>query len=258
MSSKACVPWLLVLCCYAASAGAKQSAWTHYANNETGLTPAMSFPHETCFRSAALAYDVPFTLLLAVARGESDFNVRARSHANAHGLMQILWPTTARHLGIHRLTQLYEPCTNIDAGARYLREMLDRYDGNIHLALAAYNYGPHRIHADRRIPDGAAWYSAYIHRHLDYVLGRGPSALPAAAGTNYSVEAKLALITFGAPYRAQAFIDQLRAVEPSLRLEWFREEAGRFRVMLMYHGAEDLRRSQARLRNAGFRLRGRG
>lgn len=250
------LPFILLL--LAVNAAASQAAWRNYAANDARLAPAMSFPHETCFRSAAIAYDVPLTLLLAVARGESDFKVRARSHANAHGLMQILWPTTARHLGINRLSQLYEPCTNVDAGARYLREMLDRYDGDIHLALAAYNYGPHRIHAGRRIPDGAAWYSAYIHRHLDYVLGRGPSALPAAVGSDYSVEAKMALITFGAPYRAQAFVDRLQAAEPSLRLEWFREEAGRFRVMLLYNGKADLRRAQGRLRNAGFRIRRRG
>ncbi|MBT8135399.1 MAG: lytic transglycosylase domain-containing protein [Gammaproteobacteria bacterium] len=237
---------------------ASQQAWHDYASNDTQAAPALKFPHETCFRSAAIAHDVPFNLLLAVARGESDFNVRARSHANAHGLMQILWPTTARHLGIHQLSKLYEPCTNIDAGARYLREMLNRYDGNIHLALAAYNYGPHRINAGQRIPDGAAWYSAYIHRHLDYVLGRGPSALPPAAGADYDVEAKMALITFGAPYRAQAFVDQLQSAEPALRLEWFREEAGRFRVMLLYNGKADLRRAQSRLRNAGFRIRRRG
>ena len=239
-------------------AQATNSAWKHYTNTETELTPALVFPHEPCFKGAAIAYDVPVTLLLAVARGESDFNVKARSHANAHGLMQILWPTTANHLGIHQLSQLYEPCINIDAGARYLREMLDRYDGNVHLALAAYNYGPHRIHSDRRIPDGAAWYSAYIHRHLDYVLGRGPSSLPPDAPRDYNVEGKMALITFGAPYRAQAFVDQIQIAEPALRLEWFREEAGRFRVMLLYNGRDDLKRSQVMLRRAGFRVSRKG
>ncbi len=249
---------LLALTLLAGSAPASQQAWQHYTDTETGLSPALSFPHETCFRSASIAYDVPLTLLLAVARGESDFNVRARSHANAHGLMQILWPTTANHLGIYRLSELYEPCVNVDAGARYLREMIDRYDGDVHLALAAYNYGPRRISAGRKIPDGAAWYSSYIHRHLDYVLGRGPSARPQGSPRNYDVETKMALITFGAPYRAQAFIDQLRAVEPGLRLEWFREEAGRFRVMLLYNGGADLERSQEKLRRAGFRLKRRG
>ena len=119
-------------------------------------------------------YDLPETLLLAVARGESDFEPTARSKANAHGVMQILWPTTARHLGIYRLSELYDPCTNIDAGARYLKELVARFDGNLHLALAAYNYGPERISADvANIPKGATWYSGYIYRHLDYVLGDG-------------------------------------------------------------------------------------
>ncbi|MBT8421589.1 MAG: lytic transglycosylase domain-containing protein [Gammaproteobacteria bacterium] len=236
--------------------GATQAAWNQYRDAETGLAPALDFPHLTCFRSAAVSYDVPLTLLLAVARGESDFDVRARSHANAHGLMQILWPATANELGIHRLSQLYEPCINIDAGARYLRKMLDRYNGNIHLALAAYNYGPNRISASRKIPNGAAWYSGYIHRHLDYVLGRGPSALPAGKPRNYDIETKMALITFAAPYRAQAFVDLLQQSQPALRLEWFRQEAGRFRVMLLYSGRADLQRSQAMLRKAGFRKKG--
>ena len=68
----------------------------------------------------------------------------------------------------------------------------------------------------------------------------------------------MALITFGAPYRAQAFVDRVQATEPTLRLEWFREEAGRFRVMLLYNGSADLRRSQEKLRNAGFRMKRRG
>ena len=119
-----------------------------YARSQVTAEPAYKFPYSTCFKTAALQYDLPETLLLAVARGESDFEATARSRANAHGVMQILWPGTARHLGIHRLSDLYDPCTNIDAGARYLRELLKTYGGNMHLALAAYNYGPGRIARD--------------------------------------------------------------------------------------------------------------
>ena len=111
--------------------------WAAYASSQTTLEPAYTFPHAMCFKAAAIQYDLPETLLLAVARGESDFEPTARSKANAHGVMQILWPGTARHLGIHRLSELYDPCTNIDAGARYLKELLAKYDGNMHLALHA-------------------------------------------------------------------------------------------------------------------------
>ena len=149
-------------------------AWQEYQSSNSYAEPAYVFPYSSCFASAAAAHDLPLTLLLAVARGESDFEATARSRANAHGVMQILWPVTARHLGIHRLSQLYDPCTNIEAGARYLRELMERYEGNLHLALAAYNYGPGRIPVNAvEIPNGAEWYSGYIYRHLDYVLGDG-------------------------------------------------------------------------------------
>ena len=78
------------------------AAWQEYSANRTSLKPAYTFPHATCFRVASLEYGLPESLLLAVARGESDFQATARSRANAHGVMQILWPDTARHLGIHR------------------------------------------------------------------------------------------------------------------------------------------------------------
>ena len=184
-------------------------AWEHYAKQDIAAEPRVRFPHEMCFRVAALEHELPYTLLLAVARGESDFDEMARSKANAHGVMQILWPVTAQHLGIYRLSELYEPCTNIDAGARYLKEMIGRYDGDIHLALAAYNYGPERIsESGADIPSGASWYSSYILRHLDFVLSSSRGSEPDADHL-YSEFGRSTLLSFGEPYRAEAFVDGL-------------------------------------------------
>jgi hypothetical protein len=237
-----------------ASAADPAAAWRQYAATAESTSPRFQFPHETCFRVAALAYDLPYTLLLAVARGESDFDPMARSKANAHGVMQILWPTTANHLGIFRLSQLYEPCTNIDAGARYLREMLERFDGDIHLALAAYNYGPERISRDgKNIPRGAAWYSGYIFRHLKFVLGDSSASLPAADHL-YSALGRSTLLTFGEPYRAEAFASGLEQRSPGLQLDWFRKGTGEFSVVLIYADKQEFDRSASILQRAGFRL----
>jgi hypothetical protein len=252
--------WLVVVAVlWAAAAPASPAtnpaeAWRHYAANGAPSVPGYRFPHDTCFRAAALAYDLPYTLLLAVARGESDFDPMARSKANAHGVMQILWPTTANHLGIYRLSQLYEPCTNIDAGARYLREMLERYGGDIHLALAAYNYGPKRIpKSGEDIPAGATWYSGYILRHLNYIIGGG-TAPPDGADRLYSKFGRSTLLVFGEPYRAEAFVTGLEQRAPGLQLDWFRQGTGEFAVVLVYADRQAFDRSAALLLSAGFRL----
>lgn len=230
------------------------SSWHAYMNGQTALEPAYRFPYSTCFSVAALEHDLPETLLLAVARGESDFEATARSRANAHGVMQILWPGTAKHLGIHRLSELYDPCTNIDAGARYLKEMLARYNGNVHLALAAYNYGPQRIAIDGEdIPSGASWYSGYIYRHLAYVLGDG-SATATSSSSLYSDIGQSTLLTFGEPYRAVAFIERLEAKSPGLSLDWFRRGTGEFEVVMTYADKHSFDRSARMLEHAGFRL----
>jgi len=229
-------------------------AWRDYANRQAHLEPAYRFPYASCFGAAALQYDLPETLLLAVARGESDFEATARSRANAHGVMQILWPDTARHLGIHRLSQLYEPCTNIDAGARYLKELLARYGGNLHLALAAYNYGPGRIPKDgERIPSGAEWYSGYIFRHLNYVLGNG-APRRTVPDTLYSEIGQSTLLIFAEPYRAEAFIQRLETNAPGLSLDWFRRGTGEFEVVMTYADREEFEASARQLRSAGYRL----
>ena len=230
------------------------TAWQDYSTKQASLKPAYTFPHATCFRVASLEYGLPESLLLAVARGESDFETTARSRANAHGVMQILWPDTARHLGIRRLSDLYDPCTNIDAGARYLKELVGRYDGNLHLALAAYNYGPGRIARDGSgVPSGAEWYSGYIYRHLNYVIGSGAQQ-NAVPDTLYSEIGQSTLLTFGEPYRAEAFIERLEKQSPQLNLDWFRRGTGEFEVVLTYTNRREFDDSARQLALAGFRL----
>lgn len=227
-------------------------AWANYLAHDTAFEPQYQFPHARCFRTAAINYDLPETLLLAVARGESDFDPSARSKANAHGVMQILWPTTAHHLGIYRLSALYDPCTNIDAGARYLREMLDQFGGDLHLALAAYNYGPERIAADpENIPDGANWYSGYIYEHLDYVLGDRTSKQTAIRSL-YSEFGRSTLLEFGEPYRAAAFVTMLEAKAPDVELDWFRKGVGRFAVVMVYEDRDQFDAHANMLARAGF------
>lgn len=231
-----------------------EQAWRDYLANDTHRPPRYTFPHSHCFVRAANAHDLPQTLLLAVARGESDFEATARSKADAYGVMQILWPDTANHLGIHRLSGLYDPCTNIDAGARYLKELLAQYNGNLHLALAAYNYGPGRIAANgRSIPSGAAWYSGYIFRHLGYVLGDGKPA--PGASRLYSELGRTTIIRFGEPYRAAAFIERMESHAPDLQLDWFRRGVGNFVVVLSYDDRDEFTRSANLLNGAGFPLK---
>ena len=230
-------------------------SWARYSRSASTLEPGYTFPHSDCFRRAALAYRLPLTLLLAVARGESDFKPDAKSRANAHGVMQIQWPETAHHLGIHQLSQLYDPCVNIDAGARYLKELLARYDGDLHLALAAYNYGPGRIApGSATIPSGARWYSSYIFRHLTFVLGDGGAG--EIAPTLYSEFGRSLLLRFGEPYRAEAFVafveQGLPEDGPDVQIDWFRTGVGQFEVVFTYADKESFENGARLLRRAGF------
>lgn len=240
------------------SAQETDAAWQLYMQKDSHLTPGYQFPHASCFRTAAKTHGLPETLLLAVARGESDFDATARSRANAHGVMQILWPGTANDLGIHRLSGLYDPCTNIDAGTRYLKQMLKRFDGNLHLALAAYNYGPQRIASDtENIPDGANWYSRYIYRHLNYVLGSIRNSTRNTASEHlYSELGRSTLVRFGAAYRAEAFVNRLEELAPELQLDWFRKDVGNFSVELIYTDRKQFQVYAQLLAAAGFPLDG--
>jgi soluble lytic murein transglycosylase-like protein len=108
------------------------------------------------------------TLVKAVALVESGFNPKARSRAGAQGLMQLM-PETAARYGI---TDLHDPYQSLSAGARHLRDLLDAYDGNLTLALAAYNAGPGAVKKYGGVP-AYAETQEYV-RKVQTKMGRTP------------------------------------------------------------------------------------
>ena len=121
----------------------------------------LRFPvvHEPEFRRASLRSNLPVPLLMAVARQESAMQPNARSSANARGLMQLL-PTTAelvaRRAGMSKPSadDLHDPGTNIALGSYHLAWLVDRFDGQVPLAVAAYNAGEHRVDRWLKETDG--------------------------------------------------------------------------------------------------------
>ena len=97
---------------------------------------------------ASKRYGVSFSLLKALIKIESDFNPKAVSSAGAMGLMQIM-PDNIKAL---KIVNPFDPLENILGGARYLKQLIDRFDGKLPLALAAYNAGPKIVERYQRIP----------------------------------------------------------------------------------------------------------
>lgn len=102
---------------------------------------SLDVPYADFVAASARAHGVAPELVASVIAVESNFNPNAVSWRSARGLMQ-LRPETAARFGV---TNVFDPAQNIDAGTRYLKELLLRYNGDLALTLAAYNAGPQRV-----------------------------------------------------------------------------------------------------------------
>lgn len=115
---------------------------------------------------AAQQYHVQPALLLAVIKAESSFNPIVVSKAGAVGLMQLIPETAIRH-GVRNL---YDTNDNVNGGAKHLRYLLDRFHGNIRLALAAYNAGERKVDRYGQIPPYKETQD-YVKKVLTYYRG---------------------------------------------------------------------------------------
>lgn len=120
---------------------------------------------ERVIAQASQRYGVDAGLIRAVIKTESNYNPRAVSHAGAQGLMQLM-PATARGLGV---SDPFDVEQNVMAGTRFLKGLLDRYNGNLDSALAAYNWGPGNV--DRRPDRLPRETREYLAKVKQYYIG---------------------------------------------------------------------------------------
>lgn len=105
-------------------------------------------PFDGIIHKAAERYEVDPALVKAIIMAESSYNPRAVSKKGARGLMQLM-PRTAKALGVE---DSFDPADNINAGVRYFKQLLDQFNGNVKLAVAAYNAGSRKVKKYHGIP----------------------------------------------------------------------------------------------------------
>ena len=125
--------------------------------------PENSQPYHAIITQVAGRYEVDPNLIRAIIFAESGFNPRAKSKRGARGLMQLM-PSTAKALGVQNI---YDPQENIEGGVKYFRSLLDRFGGDVKLALAAYNAGSRHVRNYEGVPPFAAT-RLYIKKVLKF------------------------------------------------------------------------------------------
>ncbi|SFG22684.1 Transglycosylase SLT domain-containing protein [Lachnospiraceae bacterium C7] len=147
-------------------ANSKPATTATVASSSNGKVASFKYPsnYEAYFSEAAKTYNVNENLLKAIAKAESDFNANATSSAGAMGVMQLM-PATAKSLGV---SNPYNPRENIMGGAKYIAGLLEKYNGNTSLALAAYNAGSGNVKKYGGIPPFKETQN-YVKKILSYL-----------------------------------------------------------------------------------------
>ncbi|MBW2622485.1 MAG: lytic transglycosylase domain-containing protein [Deltaproteobacteria bacterium] len=133
---------------------------------ETAIDPRSHRQNfDALIQNAATFSDLDPELIRAVIKAESGFAPGAESPAGAMGLMQLM-PDTARELG---LTDAFDPLQNVYGGSVYLKQMLNRYSGDLNRALAAYNWGPGNLdRSEGRLPRETRDYIERVNTYYNH------------------------------------------------------------------------------------------
>jgi hypothetical protein len=150
------------------SGSGSRLTWDH-VNQKMSYTGQV--PYHSQIHNIGVRYRVDPNLIRAVIRTESSFNRYALSSKGAQGLMQLM-PGTAREM---KVIDPFNPRQNIEGGTRYLRLLMDTFNGDLTLALAAYNAGPTRVKKVNRIPripETVKYVKRVLGHYKGYSLGQ--------------------------------------------------------------------------------------